>query len=97
MFINEGTLDPGTTRVLATTSAFDHCNFTVRASLPEERWQPFVDALLGMSIADSEVRAFMELEGLTKWLPARTTGYTQLERAVARFNFYGGATSTSAI
>ena len=31
VFINEGTLDPGTTRVLATTPPFDHCNFTVRA------------------------------------------------------------------
>lgn len=97
VFINEGTLDPGTTRVLATTPAFDHCNFTVSASLPADRWKPFVDALLGMSIQDSEVRAFMEMEGLTKWLPARTTGYTQLEKAVERFNFYGRATSSSGV
>lgn len=97
VFINEGTLDPGTTRVLATTPAFDHCNFTVRASLPADRWNPFVDALLGMSFQDSEVRAFMEMEGLTKWLPARTTGYTQLEKAVERFNFYGGAASSAGI
>lgn len=91
VFINEGTLDPGTTRVLATTPPFDHCNFTVRTSLPPDRWKPFVDALLGMSYDDSEVRAFMEMEGLTKWLPARTTEYKQLERAVERFNFYGAA------
>ena len=97
VFINEGTLDPGTTRVLATTPAFDHCNFTVSASLPTDRWKPFVDALLGMSIQDSEVRAVMEMEGLTKWLPARTTGYTQLEKAVERFNFYGRATSSSGV
>jgi phosphonate transport system substrate-binding protein len=97
VFINEGTLDPGTTRVLATTPAFDHCNFTVSASLPADRWKPFVDALLGMSIQDSEVRAVMEMEGLTKWLPARTTGYTQLEKAVERFNFYGRATSSSGV
>src|SRR6516225_4756922 len=30
VFINEGTLDPGTTRVLASTPPYDHCNFTVR-------------------------------------------------------------------
>jgi phosphonate transport system substrate-binding protein len=96
VFINEGTLDPGTTRVLATTPAFDHCNFTVRASLSADRWKPFVDALLGMSFDDPEVRTFMEMEGLRKWLPARTTGYAQLEKAVARFNFYGGAADTSA-
>jgi phosphonate transport system substrate-binding protein len=95
-FVNEGTLDPGTTRVLATTPPFDHCNFTVRASLPAERWKPFVDALLGMSFQDPEVRTFMELEGLKKWLPARTSGYAQLEKAVGRFNFYGGAASGAA-
>jgi len=88
VFINEGTLDPGTTRVLASTPPFDHCNFTVRADLPEERSQPFVDVLLGMSFQNPEVRTLMELEGLKQWLPARTSGYAQLERAVERFKFY---------
>ncbi len=95
VFINEGTLDPGTTRVLATTAPFDHCNFTVRADRPEARIQPFVDALLAMSFQDPKVRVLMELEGLKQWLPARTTGYAQLERAVQRFNFYGSAASTA--
>ncbi len=88
VFINEGTLDPGTTRVLASTAPFDHCNFTVVSDLKRERWQPFVDTLLGMSFENPEVRALMELEGLKRWLPARTTGYAQLERAVERFKFY---------
>jgi len=93
VFINEGTLDPGTTRVLAATPPFDHCNFTVRANLAAERWKPFVDVLFGMSFQDPDVRAFMEMEGLKKWLPARTSGYAQLEQAVQRFSFYGAATS----
>jgi ABC-type phosphate/phosphonate transport system substrate-binding protein len=88
VFINEGTLDPGTTRVLASTPPFDHCNFTVRADLPEELSRPFVEVLLGMSFQDPEVRTLMELEGLKQWLPARTSGYAQLERAVERFKFY---------
>src|SRR5580704_3479698 len=95
VFINEGTLDPGSTRVLATTPPFDHCNFTVRADLPEERSKAFVEILLGMSFQDPEVRSLMELEGLKQWLPARTTGYAQLEKAVHRFNFYGTASSTA--
>jgi ABC-type phosphate/phosphonate transport system substrate-binding protein len=95
VFINEGTLDPGVTRVLATTPPFDHCNFTVRADLPEERIKPFVDELLAMSFANSEVRAFMELEGLKKWLPARTSGYAQLEKAVQRFKFLDSASSAA--
>ena len=88
VFINEGTLDPGTTRVLASTPPYDHCNFTVREDLPEERFKPFVDVLLGMSFQDPEVRTLMELEGLKQWLPARTSGYAQLEKAVERFKFY---------
>ncbi len=93
VFINEGTLDPGTTRVLATTPPFDHCNFTVRADRADKRVQAFVDTLLAMSFQDPKVRVLMELEGLKQWLPARTTGYAQLEKAVHRFNFYGSAAS----
>jgi len=96
VFINEGTLDPGTTRVLATTPPFDHCNFTVRSDSPEALIQPFVDTLLAMSFQDPKVHLFMELEGLKQWLPARTSGYAQLEKAVQRFRFYGSASSTAA-
>ena len=88
VFINEGTLDPGTTKVLATTPPYDHCNFTVRADLPEGRTQRFVETLLGMSFQDPEVRTLMELEGLKRWLPARTSGYRQLELAVKRFGLF---------
>jgi hypothetical protein len=41
-----------------------------------------------MSFEDPGIRTVMELEGLTRWLPARTDGYKQLEKAVQRFNFY---------
>ena len=91
VFINEGTLDPGTTRVLATTPPFDHCNFTVRADIPDARIQPFVDALLAMKFEDPSVRIYMEMEGVKEWLPPRTTGYAQLENAVARVHFYRDA------
>ena len=89
VFINEGTLDPGATRVLASTPPFDHCNFTARIDLPEARTQPLVEALLEMSFTDPEVRTLMDLEGLKRWFPARTSGYSQLEKAVERFNIYG--------
>lgn len=88
VFINEGTLDPGGTRVLTDTLPFDHCNFTVRADLPDERFKPFVDGLIAMSFQDPRVRSLMELEGLKQWLPGRTTGYAQLEKAVQKFCFF---------
>jgi len=51
--------------------------------------------MFAMSFEEPEIRVFMELEGLKRWLPARTTGYAQLERAVQRFHFYGSAASTA--
>ncbi len=96
LFINEGTLDPGATRVLATTPAFDHCNFTARDNLNKDRRERFVGILLEMSFDNPEVRTFMELEGLTRWLPGRTTGYKQLEDAVERFKFYANLGSKGA-
>lgn len=93
MFINEGTLDPGTTRVLASTPPFDHCNFTAHASLARER--RFLEVLLKMSFRDPEARTFMELEGLKQWLPGRTSGYAQLEKAVERFNIYRPAAAAA--
>ena len=96
VFINEGTLDPGTSRVLATTPPYDHCNFTTLDTLSEGTKNQFTEVLFEMSFQDSEVRTFMELEGLTKWLPARTEGYKQLEKAVERFRFYAQLDSKSA-
>ena len=89
MLINEGTLDPGTTpEVLATTPAYDHCNFTAKRSLPRDLANRFTQVLLGMSFQDADVRPYMEMEGLRKWLPGRTTEYAQLERAVTRTGFF---------
>jgi phosphonate transport system substrate-binding protein len=85
VFVNEGTLDPGTTRVLISTLPFDHCNFTARPDLPDDVIKRFAGTLLSMSFADPEIRTYMELEGLKQWLPARLSGYAQLERAVERF------------
>jgi ABC-type phosphate/phosphonate transport system substrate-binding protein len=88
LFVNEGTLDPGTTTVLAKTPPYDHCNFSALLSLSDERAEPFVAELLAMSFEDPAVRPLMEMEGLKKWLPGRISGYGQLEGAVQRFRFY---------
>jgi ABC-type phosphate/phosphonate transport system substrate-binding protein len=88
LFVNEGTLDPGTTAVLARTPAYDHCNFTTLGSLTEASLDSFVKELLAMSFEDPAVRPLMEMEGLKKWLGGRTSGYTQLETAVERLCFY---------
>jgi hypothetical protein len=45
----------------------------------------FRDVLLEMSYSDAAVRPLLDLEGLKRWLPARTSGYAQLAAAVDRF------------
>ena len=86
LFAREGVLPPGSSKVLAQTPPYDHCNFSVLddyAKRPE--LARFVEILLAMSYADAKVRPLMDLEGLKQWLPGRTSGYAQLERAIDAF------------
>jgi ABC-type phosphate/phosphonate transport system substrate-binding protein len=86
LFSREGTLSAGTTRVVGQTLPFDHCNMSVVGEHP--RFERFRDLLLSMDYADDSTRPLMDLEGLTRWLPGRDTGYTALEAAVDRLGFY---------
>ena len=84
-FTREGTLSASSTRVLAQTPPFDHCNFTVLDGAPGEKIARFRDLLMQMSYADEEVRPLFDLERLKSWMPGRTQGYAQLAAAVDRF------------
>ena len=87
-FAQEGTLAAGSTRIVATTGEFDHCNMTTAPGLDPALAKRFADLLLGMSWDDPEVRPLLELEGLKVWHPGRTSGYALLERAVDDEKFY---------
>lgn len=87
-FAGDGTLAPGSTRVLARTERFDHCAMTVVGHTGSDP-KPFADLLLSMDYGDPEVRPLLDMEGLTRWVEGRETGYQPLERAVARSGFYG--------
>ena len=84
-FTQEGTLPPGTARVVSRTAPYDHCNFTVFDDAPTDLIGRFRELLLAMSYADPQVRPLLDLEGLTQWLPGRTNGYAQLSAATDRF------------
>jgi ABC-type phosphate/phosphonate transport system substrate-binding protein len=90
-FAREGTLPAGVTRIVAQTAAFDHCNMTVAGSAPADLVARFGGLLLSMDYADAEVRPLLDLEGLTRWLPGRVTGYAPLEQAVDHAGFYDPA------
>jgi ABC-type phosphate/phosphonate transport system substrate-binding protein len=85
LFTQESTLPSGTTRVVAHTPPYDHCNFTVLDGAPAPLVYRFRELLLGMSYADPEVRPLLDMEGLKQWLPGRTEGYAALDRALDRF------------
>lgn len=91
LFSRDGTLPPGSTRILTDTAAYDHCNMTVVDSAPEDLVRLFGELLTGMSYADPEVRPLLDLEGLTSWVEGRTSGYGELEAAVDACGFYDRA------
>ena len=86
-FAAEGTLPAGSVRVIGRTAPYDHCCFT---ALDGVDVGPFVAALLAMSWDDPTIRPLMDLEGLRAWVPGRTEGFAQLERACDRFGAIDG-------
>lgn len=91
LFTNEGTLPAGSTRILAQTDLYDHCNFTVFDDAPREATGRFRELLLAMSYDDPQVRPLLDLEGLKVWKPGRTEFYRPLDVAVTETNFYDEA------
>jgi ABC-type phosphate/phosphonate transport system substrate-binding protein len=87
-FSADGTLPGGSTRVLARTGAYDHCNFTTSPGAPAALMARFTELLLAMRWDDPQVRPLLELEGLREWRVGRTSGYALLERAVDDERFY---------
>ncbi|WP_218509651.1 phosphate/phosphite/phosphonate ABC transporter substrate-binding protein [Variovorax sp. dw_308] len=84
----DGTLPAGSTRVIATTQPFDHCNFTTSPDAPAALVERFLSLLMAMRWDDPQVRPLLELEGLREWRVGRTSGYALLERAIDDEHFY---------
>ena len=91
LFINEGTLSPGVTRVLTQTEPYDHCNFTAVGKAGAKLAGSLADfrtLLMSMSYADPAVRPLFDLEGLKAWRDGRINRYAALEEAVDTLSFY---------
>jgi ABC-type phosphate/phosphonate transport system substrate-binding protein len=87
----DGTIDPSRFHVLASTDRFDHCVFTVRDDFAPARQKHWLDVLFSMSYDNPKHREMMDLEGLTKWMEGRTTGFGPLGEAVERQHFFESA------
>jgi phosphonate transport system substrate-binding protein len=90
LFVSEGTLPAGQTRIVAQTPKYDHCNFSVTAGAPGELIDRFHSLLMSMSYDDASVRPLLDLEGLKAWKQGRTSGYAVLDNAVNAAKFYDG-------
>lgn len=88
LFVNEGTLRPGATRVLTRTGRYDHCNLTVGPGAPADLVERFRALVLAMAYDDAEVRPLLDLEGLRAWREGRVEGYRALGAAVDELGFY---------
>jgi ABC-type phosphate/phosphonate transport system substrate-binding protein len=86
----DGTVDPGRYRILDTTDRFDHCVFTVPERFPAERERAFLDALFSMDYDNPEHREMMDLEGLKRWEPGRTSGFELLTAGCETQRFFEG-------
>jgi ABC-type phosphate/phosphonate transport system substrate-binding protein len=84
----DGTVDPQRVRVVATSERFDHCVFTVRADFAPECERRWLDALMSMSYEEPAHREMMDLEGLRRWEPGRTSGFAALAEAVERQGYF---------
>jgi ABC-type phosphate/phosphonate transport system substrate-binding protein len=95
-FGRDGTIPPGSLRIIGQTTPFDHCNLTVIDTAPAAEVEQLRHLLLSMSYADETVRPLLELEGLTRWLPGRASGYDVLNTAVDLLGFYDAAGTVTA-
>ncbi len=86
----DGTFSPEEFRILETTPNFDHCVFTVRDDFPREIETKWLKALFAMSYDNPDHREMMDLEGLKKWEPGRTSGFGPLDHAVRSLGFFEG-------
>jgi phosphonate transport system substrate-binding protein len=84
----DGTIDPTRYQVLATTPAFDHCNFTVLDSYPQAEIDRWTKVLFRMTYENPAHRDMMDMEGLKAWLPGRTSHYADLTAACEAQKFF---------
>ena len=84
----DGTIQPREFRILATTDKFDHCVFTVRENFPPSLEEVWLRVLFSMRYDNPSHREMMDLEGLKKWLPGRSSGFGPLSEAVERQGFF---------
>lgn len=82
--LDQRMIPAGALREVWTSPPYSHCMFTARPGLDEAICKRFADGLYAMSFENPRHRPILEAEGLRKWVPPDTTGYTSLTEACER-------------
>ena len=85
---NEQLVPEGALTEIWSSPGYNHCMFTARPDLDEDREQQFVEALSAMSYDNPVHRAILDAEGLKRWLPPELEGYAALREAAAQQGFF---------
>ena len=87
-WVTDGTLDPNQLEVIFKTPKFDHCIFSGRPDLCPDKFKKFGEILDKMDYNNPDHKEMMDMEGLKKWVPGRTTGFEQLKNACEYIGFF---------
>lgn len=87
-WLKDGTLDENQVEVIGQTQSFDHCIFTGRPGLDQDRIDQFTTVLMKMDYDKPEDKEILDLEGLKEWIPGRTSNYEEIRQAVDYLDFF---------
>ena len=80
----EGVPEAARLRVVWKSPTYYHCCFTALPSLGADVAARWLELLLGMDYDDPELRYYMDLEGVKRWLPGDKAGYALLTQAMRK-------------
>jgi ABC-type phosphate/phosphonate transport system substrate-binding protein len=84
----DGTIDPERYTIIANTDRYDHCVFAVKKDFDPAVQKRWLDVLYSMSYENPRHREMMDMEGLKKWEPGRTSGFAALSEATEKLGFF---------
>lgn len=87
-WINDGTIDENQIKILDRTAYFDHCIFSGHPELDADRFQKWDRILNKMDYNNPKHKEMMDMEGLKKWVEARTSGFEQITEANKYLHFF---------
>ena len=85
---SERLVPEGSLREVWSSPEYNHCMFTARPDLDQDRERRFSESLAAMSYDNPAHRPILEAEGLERWLPPHVEGYAALRQAAAQQGFF---------